>query len=73
MADLALRQPRSSPDGLADGTAALAFSVYPRNMIVVVPGRFVVKMYLVTQEAHERGYGSPDEILLADDEKKKAS
>jgi hypothetical protein len=32
-----------------------------------------LRTYIVTAEAHARGYGSPDEIVLADDEKKKAS
>ena len=32
-----------------------------------------LKTYLVTQEAHERGYGSPAEIVLAEDEPRKAS
>jgi hypothetical protein len=32
-----------------------------------------LKIYFVTQDAHERGYGSPEEIVLPDDEKKKAS
>jgi hypothetical protein len=32
-----------------------------------------LKMYFVTHEAHERGYGSPDEIVLVDGEKRQAS
>jgi hypothetical protein len=32
-----------------------------------------MKMYVVTPKAHERGYGSPDEIVLAEDETRKAS
>jgi len=32
-----------------------------------------LKMYVVTPKAHERGYGSPDEIVLAEDKARKAS